>query len=39
VVEGIFDEYDQEDCTRARKKGRFDDSGRAEITIVPASCP
>ena len=36
VAKSIFDEYGIEDCDPAPKRRKFDDSGRANITIVPA---
>ncbi len=34
VDESVFDEYDIEGCEAAPKRRSFDDSGRANITVV-----
>ena len=36
VVEHVFDEYDLEACEKGPRQRGYDDSGRAEIVIVPA---
>jgi hypothetical protein len=39
LAESIFDENDIEGCEPAPRKRVYDDSGRADITIVPAKRP